>query len=173
MAETENGADTAAAPAAGDGQATPRLRVLSQYIRDLSFENIAAQKSITQSEVKPDIRVQVNIDAARREDSRFEVMLKLNVEATAGSEKVFLLELDYAGLFHIENVQDAQLHPFLMIECPRMIFPYLRRVVGDITRDGGFPPLNIDNIDFLQLYRQEVERRRAAQGGDGDAAGSV
>jgi len=70
------------------------------------------------------------------------------------------LELDYSGLFQIENVPDDQLHPFLLIECPRMLFPFLRRIVSDITRDGGFPPLNLENIDFLKLYRQEAERRK-------------
>ena len=72
-----------------------------------------------------------------------------------------MLELDYGGIFHIENIQDDQLHPYLMIECPRMIFPFLRRVVSDVTRDGGFPALNLDSIDFVQLYRNEVERRVA------------
>jgi preprotein translocase subunit SecB len=71
--------------------------------------------------------------------------------------------MDYAGLFHIQNVPNEQLHPFLMIECPRMLFPFVRRVVSDVTRDGGFPPVNVDSIDFLQLYRQELLRRQAEQ----------
>jgi preprotein translocase subunit SecB len=70
--------------------------------------------------------------------------------------------MDYVGVFHIEGVPDDQLHPFLLIECPRQIFPFMRRVVSDVTRDGGFPPLNLDNIDFVQLYRHEIARRQAA-----------
>ena len=73
---------------------------------------------------------------------------------------LFVLELDYGGVFQIENIPDDQLHPYLLIECPRMLFPFLRRIVSDITRDGGFPPLNLENIDFLKLYRQEIERRK-------------
>jgi len=73
-----------------------------------------------------------------------------------------LLELDYGGIFHIEGIPDDQLHPFLLIECPRMLFPFARRIVSDVTRDGGFPPLNLENIDFVQLYRQELLRRQQA-----------
>jgi len=142
----------------------PKLRVLSQYIRDLSFENIAAQQS-RGDEVKPEITVQVNLDANKKGDANYEVILKVTINAKAGEDQVFILELDYGGRFHIENVPDDQMHPFLMIECPRMLFPYLRRIVGDVTRDGGYPPLNLDNIDFLQLYRQEIMRRQAAENG--------
>jgi len=155
MAEEE--AKAAAAPE------QPKLRVLSQYIRDMSFENIAAQQNRS-DEVKPEITVQVNLDANKKGDNAYEVILKVTINAKAGEEAVFILEVDYGGRFHVENVPEEQLHPFLMIECPRMLFPYLRRVVGDITRDGGYPPLNLDNIDFLALYRQEIMRRQAENG---------
>ncbi len=139
----------------------PKLSVISQYIRDLSFENIAMQKALN-VEGTPDVQVQVALDAAKKGDALYEVVNKVKVESKSkAGETVFVLELDYAGLFKVENVPDEQLHPFLMIECPRMIFPYLRRIVGDITRDGGFPPLNLDSIDFLALYRGEIERRKA------------
>jgi len=141
----------------------PKLRVLSQYIRDMSFENIAAQQNRS-DEVKPEITVQVNLDANKKAENSYEVILKVVINANAAKDPVFILEVDYAGRFHVENVPEDQLHPFLMIECPRMLFPYLRRVVGDITRDGGYPPLNLDNIDFLQLYRQEIMRRQAENG---------
>ena len=144
-------------------QEQPKLRVLSQYIRDMSFENIAAQQNRS-DEVKPEITVQVNLDANKKAEKSYEVILKVTINANAKDEPVFILEVDYAGRFHVENVPEDQLHPFLMIECPRMLFPYLRRVVGDITRDGGYPPLNLDNIDFLQLYRQEIMRRQAENG---------
>ena len=150
-----------AAPAEAPVQ--PKLRVLSQYIRDMSFENIAAQQNRS-DEVKPEITVQVNLDANKKGENSYEVILKVTINAKAGEEAVFILEVDYGGRFHVENVPEDQLHPFLMIECPRMLFPYLRRVVGDITRDGGYPPLNLDNIDFLALYRQEILRRQAENG---------
>lgn len=139
----------------------PKMHILSQYIRDLSFENIAAQKGLS-DEVKPEIQVQVNLDAVKRADDQYEVVQKLKVEAKAGEQALFLLEIEYAGRFKVENVPENQLHPYLMIECPRMTFPYLRRIVSDITRDGGYPPLNLDNIDFMALYRQEIARRQAS-----------
>jgi len=140
-----------------------KMKILAQYIRDMSFENILAQKGIS-GDVQPDIAVQVNIDAKKRPvENQYEVIIKTKIvsKTKEKSEPIFLLELDYGGIFHIENIQDDQLHPYLMIECPRMIFPFLRRVVSDVTRDGGFPALNLDSIDFVQLYRNEVERRMA------------
>lgn len=168
MANETNGASGgqaagSATEGAGQPQAqAPRMQVLTQYIRDLSFENIAVQKGVP-TEGKPDVRVTVNIDAQKRGEDRFEVALKLKVDSKAGEAQVFILELDYAGLFVIQNVPDNQIHPVLMIECPRLIFPYVRRVVGDVTRDGGFPPLNLEMIDFLALYRNELARRQAAE----------
>jgi preprotein translocase subunit SecB len=141
-------------------QASPRLQVIRQYIRDLSFENVAAQKN-TGTPGQPEITVQVNLDARKGQENQYEVILKLTIAAKSEEEAVFMLELDYAGIFVIENVPDEQLHPFLMIECPRMLFPYVRRIVTDITSDGGFPPLNVDNIDFVQLYRAELARQAA------------
>ena len=105
--------------------------------------------------------MQVNIDAQQRPGDRYEVALKLKVDFKVGEAQVFILELDYAGLFLIQNVPPEQLHPLLMIECPRLIFPYVRRIVGDVTRDGGYPPLNLEQIDFLALYRAELARRQA------------
>ena len=146
----------------------PKLQVIAQFVRDLSFENIAAQNNVS-SEAKPEIKVNVGIDANKRDDN-YDVIMKLNVDAASGERKIFLLEMEYCGRFLVQNVPENQLHPFLLIECPRILFPFVRRIVSDITRDGGFPPLNIDNIDFVSLYRQEIERRKAAQSssnGDG------
>jgi preprotein translocase subunit SecB len=155
MADETNG------PGAPAAQAQPRLQILTQYVRDMSFENIAAQKGVPTGEGKPEIKVQVNIDAQKRPEDRYEVALKVKVDSKAGEAQVFILELDYAGLFLIQNVPDEQIHALLMIECPRLIFPFVRRIVGDISRDGGFPSLNLDMIDFLALYRSEVARRQA------------
>ena len=143
----------------------PKMNVLAQFIRDMSFENILAQKGVS-GEVQPDVQVQVNLDAKKRSaDNQYEVLMKLKVESKSKSnaEVLFLLELDYCGVFNIENVPEDQLHPFLLIECPRMLFPYVRRIVSDVTRDGGFPPLNLETIDFLALYRAELQRRAEAQ----------
>ncbi len=153
MADEPNGAAKPEAP-------QPRLQILTQYIRDVSFENIAVQKGLV-SEGKPDVRVAVNIDAQKRGDDRYEVALKVKVDSKLEEAQVFILELDYAGLFVIQNVPEEQLHPLLMIECPRLIFPYVRRVVGDLTRDGGYPPLSLEMIDFLALYRAEIARRQS------------
>jgi len=147
-----------AAPNAGQVPVQPKLKVISQYVRDMSFENVAAQKG-QNPQGQPSFNVQVGLDAQKKGDKRFEVIIKLQVNATVGEEKLFIIELDYAGLFEIDNVTEQQMHPFLLIECPRQIFPYLRRIVSDITHDGGFPPLNLDAIDFLQLYQQELQRR--------------
>ncbi len=160
----ENGETTA--PAAEQPAEQVKMQVLGQFVRDMSFENILAQKGL-KTEGRPNISVQVALDAKKREgaDNQFEVAIKLNVksETENAAETLFILELDYAGIFHIENVPDAQMHPYLMIECPRMLFPFTRRIVHDLTRDGGFPPLNLDTIDFVQLYRQDMQRRAAAQ----------
>jgi preprotein translocase subunit SecB len=140
-----------------------KMQVLAQYIRDMSFENILAQKGIS-GDVQPDISIQVNMDAKKRTlENQYEVIIKAEIASKTKekAEPMFLLELEYGGIFHIENIPDDQLHPYLMIECPRMLFPFLRRIVSDVTRDGGFPPLNLDSIDFMQLYRNEVQRRVA------------
>jgi preprotein translocase subunit SecB len=140
----------------------PVMKCLNQYIRDLSFENIAAQKNLGNT-ASPEINVQVNLDARKGDNNNFEVILKLTVNADADDKKVFLLEIDYAGVFQVENVPEEQLHPFLMIECPRMLFPFVRQIVRNTTADGGYPPLNVDPIDFMALYRNELQRQAAAQ----------
>ena len=143
----------------------PGMKILAQYIRDMSFENILSQKGAS-GEVEPDVQIQVNIDAKKRTvENQFEIVIKLKVSSVnkGTTENLFLLEVEYAGLFLVTGVPDEQLHPFLLIEWPRMLFPFLRRIVSDVTRDGGFPPLNLETIDFLQLYRQELERRQAEQ----------
>lgn len=141
----------------------PNMNILAQFIRDMSFENILAQKG-TNGEVNPDVQVQVNLDGRKRQiENQYEVVIKLKIVSKnkETDDNLFLLEMEYGGIFMITGVPDDQLHPFLLIECPRMLFPFLRRIVSDVTRDGGFPPLNLDTIDFLQLYRNELARRQA------------
>jgi preprotein translocase subunit SecB len=164
MAEIENGA--AAKPAEASEQPRLKMQILTQFVRDLSFENVLAQRGTGGGEVTPDVQVTVNLDGKKRSaEHQFEVACKLNITSrNKGTEDaMFVMEMDYVGIFHIEGVPDDQLHPFLLIECPRQIFPFMRRIVSDVTRDGGFPPLNLDNIDFVQLYRQEIARRQAAE----------
>lgn len=153
---------------AEENGATPQVRmsVLAQFVRDMSFENMVAQKGITGTDVQPDIQVAVSLDARKRQvDHQFEIVTKYKVTSKnkANGDTLFLLEVDYGGVFHVEGVPEDQLHPFLLIECPRMLFPFVRRIISDVTRDGGFPPLNIDTVDFLALYRQEMQRRAQAQ----------
>ena len=142
--------------------AQPSMNILAQFIRDMSFENELAKKGVV-GEVAPEVKVQVNLDAKKRSvENQYEVVIKLNVNSKSkkGGEPLFLLELEYGGVFQVTGVPDEQLHPFLLIECPRMLFPFIRRVVSDITRDGGFPPLNLENIDFIKLYRNEIARHK-------------
>ncbi|MGB0608820.1 MAG: protein-export chaperone SecB [Paracoccaceae bacterium] len=143
--------------------AQPTMNILAQYIRDMSFENILAQKGVG-GEVAPDVQVQVNLDAKKRSaEGQYELVIKLRIDSKSKQTKdqLFLLEIEYGGIFQVAGVPEDQLHPYLLIECPRMLFPFLRRIVSDITRDGGFPPLNLETIDFLSLYKNEIERRQA------------
>lgn len=155
-----NGAAPIPAPAAKITQ-----RVLAQYIRDMSFENMLAQKGLT-GDLQPEIAVQVNLDGRKRGgENQYEVITKLNItsKAKATGDVLFLFEIEYAGVFLIEGVPEEQMHPYLLIECPRITFPFLRRIVSDVTRDGGFLPLNLEMIDFLALYRNELSRRVQAK----------
>lgn len=163
MAET-NGAGTTGQTAQTAQQV--RMQVLGQFIRDLSFENAVAQRGLPGGEVQPDTQVAVSLDGKKRsQENQYEVTCKFKVTSKnrLNNETLFLVELDYLGVFQIEGVPDEQLHPFLLIECPRLLFPFIRRIISDVTRDGGFPPLNIDQVDFLSLYRQELVRRAEAQ----------
>ena len=147
----------------------PSTKVLAQFIRDLSFENILAQKGLDTNS-PPDIKVNVNLDAKKRKsENQYEVLIKLSIVSSAKKEnsndsknsKLFILEIEYGGIFEVTGVPEDQIHPYLMIECPRILFPYLRRIVADVTHDGGFPPLNLEQINFLALYQKEIERRQA------------
>lgn len=159
-----NGAATEAQEPQANAQV--RMQILAQYIRDLSFENAVAQKGAPTGEVQPEVNVQVSLDARKRgAEHQYEVISKFRVTSTnkTDGQMLFLTELDYGGVFHVEGVPEDQLHPFLMIECPRMLFPFVRRIISDVTRDGGFPPFNMDPVDFVALYRQELTRRAQQQ----------
>ncbi|MBB3770578.1 MULTISPECIES: protein-export chaperone SecB [Ancylobacter] len=142
MAENEN-----AAP-------LPTLQVLTQYTKDLSFENPGAPETLAIGG-QPQIGIQINVNA-RPIGSEYEVVLKIDAKAELNGKTLFALELAYGGIFRAQNVAQETIHPFIMIECPRMLFPFARQIVADTVRNGGFPPLMIDPVDFVTLYRQRM-----------------
>ena len=154
--------DAPQAPAAGDQPQQQQVqitnRIVTQFVRDMSFENILAQKGVT-GDPTPEVQVQVQVDGRKRgADDQYEVITKLNItsQTKEGKEPLFILELEYAGVFQVSGVPEQQLHPFLLIECPRLTFPYVRHIVANTTREGGFQALNLEQIDFLQLYRAQL-----------------
>ena len=154
----KNGSDQTEAPNGLNKSA--KVQVLGQYIRDFSFENIMMQKGVS-GDVTPDISVQVSLDAKKRASGpQYDVLCKYSITSKdkVKDATLFVLELEYGALFHIENLPEQQLHPFLLIECPRLLFPFARRIVADITREGGFPPLNLELIDFAALYRNAATK---------------
>jgi preprotein translocase subunit SecB len=164
MAEENQADGSVGAPAAAPQQM--RMQVLSQYIRDMSFENAAVQKGLAGPDIQPEVQLAVSLDARKRTaPNQYEVVTKYKLSSRnkANGESLFLLELEYGGNFLIEGVADEQLHPFLLIECPRILFPFVRRLIADLTREGGFAPVTIDTVDFLALYRQEMVRRTQVQ----------
>ncbi len=144
----------------------PKMRILGQFIRDMSFENLAAQKALTNIG-QPDIQVKILPRADKRPvENQYNVILKVQIEGKTKEtdpRAIFLLEIEYGGIFHIENITMEQLPPYLYIECPRLLFPFVRRIISDITHDGGYPPLYLDNIDFLDLYKKQIESQKNAK----------
>jgi preprotein translocase subunit SecB len=154
---------TLAPGTAAGNQPSPSLNVLTQYIKDLSFENPKAPESLRQMSNQPQISVGVNVSSRQRSGVEFEVDLKMEVSAKAGNDTVFQIELVYGGLFRVQNVPAEHLHPFVMIECPRLLFPFARQIVSNAAVNGGFPPLMIDPIDFVAIYQQFLARAQQAQ----------
>jgi len=143
--------------------ASPSLNILAQYIKDLSFENPGAPRSLQARDKAPAININVNVNANPMSDSDFDVVLTLNAEAKDGDKVMFAAELVYGGVFRITGFPQEHMLPVLFIECPRLLFPFARQIVADATRNGGFPPLMIDPIDFAQMFSQRVaeEQTRA------------
>jgi preprotein translocase subunit SecB len=155
--------------ASADQVNPPRLTVVSQYVKDLSFENPRAPRSLQPGETRPEIQIRVDVRAQQLEAEQYEVSLQLHAEAKSGAETAFMVELTYAGLFGLLNIPQESLQPLLLIECPRLLFPFARRVVADATRDGGFPPLLIDPIDFATLYRRRQQQAQAPRQAGGES----
>ena len=140
----------------------PRIGVLTQYVKDFSFENPNAPRSMANAQL-PAINVNIGVEASPLSETDIEVTLRLDGKAEAQGMLLFGFELLYAGLFRIQNVPPDSMQPTVMIECPRMLFPFARKIVADATSSGGFPPLLIDPIDFVALYQQNIAQ--AAQQG--------
>lgn len=151
----EDAMDRTSEPLANGEDTAPAVGLISQYVKDLSFENPNAP-AVFQWQGQPQIDVQFNIGANQVGDDAHEVILKIDVKASSADKTAFQVELAYAGLFGIRNVPDDQLQPFLLAEGPRLIFPFARRVLADAVRDGGFPPLMLEPIDFGALYMQQA-----------------
>jgi len=153
-------------PAGATGQAAekpPQLNVLAQYVKDFSFENPNAPRSLMPSQQQPTINIQINVTAKPVAENDVEVELKLEGKAEGAGNTLFQFELIYAGVFRIQNVPQDSMHPLMMIECPRLLFPFAREIVSTTVQNGGFPPLRIDPVDFVGLYRQRMAEMQAKQ----------
>jgi len=146
--------------------AAPSLSLLTQYISDLSFENPDAPESIITGSGAPQISISINNQVKKREaeDDSYIVELSLNAKAERDGKVLFNVELVYCGVFKIQNVPENQLPPFLMIECPRLLFPFARQILAQVTQSGGFPPIMMEPVDFAAIYRQNIEAMAAQQG---------
>ena len=158
--ESGNGKEQAGGAQAG---AQPQLSILGQYLKDLSFENPNAPE-VFNVQGQPQINISVNVNANQLAETDYEVSLELEAKAEHEGKVVFQTELTYAGIFRLENIPEEMMGPAVLIECPRMLFPFARRILADATRDGGFPPLMLDPIDFAAMYAQRMEQVAAEQG---------
>lgn len=168
MAENETGdKDFNNGASSDNADSLPQVSILAQYVKDLSFENPNAPASLQQGAGQPKIEINVNVGAKKQGDDVYEVELKLS--ATANFENgrtAFIAELLYGGVFGLRNVPEEHLELFLVVEAPRQLFPFARRIFADATRDGGFPPLMLDPIDFAQLYFARQAQQPASEAPD-------
>ena len=151
---TTNGGSTEPTP--------PQLSVLAQYVKDFSFENPNAPQSLMPGQ-QPQIGIQINVDAKPLAETDVEVSLRLEGKAEHQSNLMFAFELTFAGVFRIQNVPQESLNAVVLIECPRLLFPFAREIVATAVRNGGFPPLLLDPVDFVALYRQKMEQIQPQQ----------
>ena len=146
------------------------VHVLVQYIKDFSFENPNAPQSLLPGQAQPEVGIGVDVQVRPANDDIYEVSLQLRAEAKQGDTVAFLVELSYGGLFQLPGVPQEHLHPILMIEGPRLLFPFARAIVADATREGGFPPLMLNPIDFADLYRRQMAAQQQGANGNGETA---
>jgi preprotein translocase subunit SecB len=148
----------------GGTASAPSLNVISQYIRDLSFENPRGASQIIRPDQPPALGVQVNVNAKPLSDTDFEVDLVIEARGNQPDGSVlFNIELQYSGIFRVSGIPREQVHPVVLIECPRLLFPFARQIIADTVRNGGFPPLLLDPVDFATLYRQRLQEQASAQ----------
>ena len=142
----------------GQPQQTPAVQfgVLAQYVKDFSFENPGAPQSLAPQQTQPQINIQINVTPKQLSNTDFEVELKIEGKASIGANVLFSFELAYGGVFRLQNVAQEHVGPVVMIECPRLLFPFAREVVARSVTAGGFPPLMLDPVDFVQLYQQKM-----------------
>jgi len=146
-------------------QATmPQIGILAQYVKDFSFENPHAPRSMAPSPQQPAINVQINVDAAPMGGTDVEVALRIEGKAESQGMLLFSFELVFAGMFRIQNVPADSMQPVILIECPRLLFPFAREIIATAVRNGGFPPLLLDPIDFVALYRQRMAAAQPSPG---------
>lgn len=139
-----------------------QIDVNAQFIKDLSFENPQILKMLQSGENLPEIDIKINVNHnALDKPNTHEVSLIVHAKGAKSGAEVFVLELNYSGIFTIQNIDESLLHPILMIECPRILFPYVRNIISDLTRDGGYPPLLLKPVDFADLYRMRLEQMAA------------
>ena len=148
---------------AGAVETNPRFSILAQYTKDLSFENPNAPRTLGPQQIAPNLSVQINVNARQLTASDFEVSLMLEGGAGEGSETMFKFELNYAGVVRVENFPPEQVQPVVMIEGPRMLFPFARQIIAEAVRGGSYPPLYLDPIDFHALYLQRLAVAGAQQ----------
>ena len=146
---------------AANGSQSPSLNILAQYIKDLSFENPGAPGSLRNREQAPNIGINVNVGANPVNEKEYDVTLTLSAKAEAGKDVLFNVELVYGGVFRIDGFAQEHMLPVLFIECPRLLFPFARQILADATRNGGFPPLLLDPIDFAQMFQQRMAEEQA------------
>jgi preprotein translocase subunit SecB len=149
-------------PELAEGTA-PSLSVLVQYSKDFSFENPNAPQSLMQQQQQPQIGIQINVNPRQLSATDYEVELKLEGKAEHGANILFAFDLNYAGVFRLVNIPQENLGPLLMIECPRLLFPYAREIISSAIANGGFPPLLLNPIDFVGLYQQKMSELQSAQ----------
>ncbi|HEY4856346.1 MAG TPA: protein-export chaperone SecB [Xanthobacteraceae bacterium] len=139
----------------------PQLNVLGQYIKDFSFENPNAPRSLTPTQLQPAIAIQINVSVQQLAETDYEVSLKLEGKADSSGTVLFAFDLTFAGVFRVQNMPSPQVQPVVMIECPRLLFPFAREIVATAVRNGGFPPLLLDPVDFVALYQQRMAQMQA------------
>ena len=165
MSEQDDGIITGTEPLPNGADTTPAAGLISQYVKDLSFENPNAP-AIFQIQAAPQIDVQFNIGTAQVGEEVHEVVLRVEVRAETEGQVAFIVELTYAGIFGLRNIPEEHVQPFLLAEAPRLLFPFARRVLADAVRDGGFQPLLLEPIDFAAIYSQQAEARDQAAAGE-------